>query len=185
MLQIGADEVGTGSLIFSFYVAGVLAEDTWSIQNLNDSKKLTKLKRERIFEDLYKEKQKGNIDFYLAHRTNEQIDEFGLSKCLYDSYIEIHNHFNNIYMIVDGNLAFPSSNNLITSIIKADSTIPTVMAASILAKVTRDKLVENLHLKYPDYDWINNMGYGTKKHIEAIKKFGMTEYHRKSYKIQL
>ena len=187
---IGNDEVGTGSISGPLCVGAVKAPKNWSISGLNDSKKLSPKKREVIRDQLLKLVDNNIIEIHIAERTNKQIDEFGLGVMLKDCYIEC---FNKLYtddslLVCDGNLKF---DNLgvdsfdKVSLIKADSLVPSVMAASILAKTYRDKKMKEYHEIYPMYDWIKNVGYGVSKtHIDAIIKYGYSPLHRLSYKLK-
>lgn len=186
---IGCDEVGSGPVAGPSVVVGVKAFPDWNLEGLNDSKKLSEKKRNIMTEKLKSLINKGDICFYLAERSNTFIDEHGFGVALKDAYVEIFKNLNSndSHIIVDGTLKF---NNLgvddcdIESIVKADTKIPTVMAASILAKTHRDNLMKEYSKLHPNYNWENNMGYPTADHISAIKKYGYTNLHRLSFKLK-
>lgn len=178
---LGCDEVGYGAGAGILCVCGVKALSNWSMDGLKDSKKLTPNQRTSLRESLSK---LTDFEFHIAERTNNQIDEFGLGVMLKDAYNEI---FDKLYdvetqIIVDGNTKF--TKYPVTSEPKADNKYTHVMAASIIAKTYRDNLMIKLHDSYPEYGWNGNMGYLADTHIAAIKKFGFSDLHRKSYKIK-
>lgn len=189
---IGADEVGYGCLAGPLVVCAVRAPDNWQLSGLKDSKKFkdsSKLsaheKRLEVNYNIRKAVEKGEISFHLAERSSTQIDELGVAVALKDAYVQAFNFLYNVndVVIADGVLKFTSYNlsYKIDSVIKADDKFTSVMAASILAKTYRDDLMMTLHNKYPNYDWINNVGYGSKSHLEAIEMHGPTNFHRFSY----
>lgn len=185
-LIIGCDEVGYGCLAGSLVVCGVSAPATWTLVGLRDSKKLSDKRRHELLRQLMEQVQKKKINYHIAERSNIEIDTSGVSKALKGSYVEIFHqlHQSGSQIIVDGNLKF---DNLgvdaynICSVVKADDTVPQVMAASIIAKCFRDDKMRQLHSKYPNYNWINNVGYGTADHLQAINQYGPCELHRFSY----
>ncbi len=190
---IGADEVGTGSAISSIVVCAVRAPYDWNLEGLEDSKKLKSKSEKRLYliSDILKDlADKQKIYYSISERSNEYIDKVGLAAAHKECYIEAVNNVIDVNskIILDGNLKinqtdFSNTCYKMETIIKADTFIPTVMAAAILAKTYRDIKIKKLHSEYPEYDWENNIGYLTKNHREAIKKFGLTPYHRKSYKL--
>ena len=178
MLKLcGIDEAGRGPIAGPLVVAGVvLCEE---ITGLNDSKVLSEKKREELFEKIIK-KSKYHIVFTDA----KTIDEKGLSYCLKSSIEEIMKTLENDCdeFLMDGNTAFGISN--LNFKIKADATIEQVSAASILAKVSRDRYMLDISKYFPNYDFDKHKGYGTKAHVEAIKKFGRSSEHRYSFKLK-
>lgn len=187
---ISADEVGYGALAGPIVVCAVLAPQDWSIPGLNDSKKLTDKQRRLMNEKL---RVLDEITFAIAMEDNKNIDSKGIYPCLKQCYYNsIGVVFNasklspqDVEVIVDGNLKLDGLDGLTyKSIPKADATFPSVMAASILAKVYRDDLMIELSKQFPDYQWDSNKGYGSQIHIDAIKKIGYSEYHRLSYKLK-
>ena len=173
----GIDEAGRGPIAGPLVVAGVVLLE--KIDGLNDSKILSEKKREKLFDEI-KDKSKFHIVFTCA----KTIDEKGLSYCLRNSIIEImeklKEHSNDFLM--DGNTTFKISD--LKCKIKADATVPEVSAASILAKVSRDRYMCEISSKYSNYDFAKHKGYGTKAHVEAIKKFGRSDEHRITFKLK-
>lgn len=194
---IGLDEVGTGSYAGPCLIGAVRATSDWSIPGLADSKALSAKKREAIARLLLIEKEEGRIQFVLIPASPAFIDEKGLGTAHKLSFITAIQTLytggeNAEEVILDGNLNpkhleklglfLPAS---IRSEPKADSRYPTVMAAAILAKVYRDGIMKELAKDFPGYEWEKNVGYLAPAHIEGIKKLGLTEHHRKSYKVQI
>ena len=162
MVVCGMDEVGRGSLAGPLVAAAtILDKDTKIIKRLRDSKKLTPKQRAK----LYGEIKKSGAIIAVGEISARQINTRGMggaNKVPADKYI------------ADGNLKIPG----ITSVVKADTKIPEVIAASITAKVFRDRIMDHLHEQYSKYGWQANKGYGTKYHIAAIREYGVTKYHR-------
>lgn len=183
---IGADEVGYGCLAGPLVVCGVKAPKNWSLAGLDDSKKLSEKRREAMRLKLNELIEKKEIEWHLAERSNIHIDKNGVAVSLKEAYVEVFTKLygDNCLIISDGILKFDNpavADYDMVSLIKADTQIPTVMAASILAKTYRDQKMKILHQLHPDYDWISNVGYGSKTHLEAIFKFGPSPLHRYSY----
>jgi ribonuclease HII len=186
---VGCDECGTGSWCGPLVVCGVRAPEGWSLEGLNDSKKLTPSKRQAMSLQLEQLIISNQITWALAQRANTVIDQLGLAVALKDAYLEV---FHQLYqddslIIIDGNLKFDGlgvDNYQKQSLVRADSQIPQVMAASILGKVYRDGLMHKFHNLYPVYGWDSNVGYIGKKHIGAVKQHGYTPLHRMSYKVK-
>lgn len=184
---VGADEVGYGCIAGPVFVGGVKAPKDWWIDGLNDSKQLTKKQRQVMRDKLMREAEDGRITWTLASRSNSEIDSEGIAVSLKACYEEVFTkfHCSDSLLIADGILKFP---NLmargydIKSVIKADTLVPQVMAASILAKVHRDAIMVTHHQMYPEYDWDSNVGYPSPSHKAALKKIGVTPLHRMSYK---
>ena len=171
----GIDEAGRGPLAGSLVVAGVILKN--EIVGLNDSKKLTEKKREELFEKIVK-----NSDYHIVSFCAEEIDEHGMSKCLQDALKEIVAKMDTDNFLFDGNSTFGV--DALKTMIKADTKIPEVSAASILAKVTRDREMIGFSKIYPDYKFEKHKGYGTALHVSLIKKYGYCKIHRKSFKIK-
>lgn len=187
---IGVDEVGTGSLIGDAWVVAFLAEKDWGYPGLNDSKKLTKKKREKIYEDMFE--QNAEVQFCSAIVKQNDIDNLGLGAALKNGYkvaIDLLLFGSNL-TIEDYNIVIDGIHKVDGiehySLPKADSLIKQVAAASVLAKVARDDYVVNeLDKQYPQYDWKTNKGYGTVAHKAAIKLYGLSPLHRTSFKINV
>ena len=176
----GVDEVGRGPLAGPVYAAAFIFPNfEFEIEQVNDSKKLSPKKREFIFEIL----QNNNITYSIGFSTVEEIDKFNIlnaTKLAMKRAIENLNLKPDL-ILVDGNFIPDFGNIKCQNIIKGDSISYSIACASIIAKVLRDKFMCNLHDKFPDYDFINNKGYGTRKHIDIIKKIGPCIYHRKTF----
>lgn len=175
MSLCGIDEAGRGPIAGPMTVAGVVFKN--NVDGLNDSKKLTEKKREALF-DVIKE----NSYYHIVFTDASVIDEKGLSACIKNSIVEIMENIKAQNYLMDGNTAFGISN--LTYKIKADATVPEVSAASILAKVSRDRHMYKLAPSYPNYNFEKHKGYGTKAHVEAIKKHGYSDIHRRSFKLK-
>lgn len=186
---IGADEVGYGALAGPVVVCGVRAATGWSMDGLNDSKKLSEKKRLLMRSKLKEHIDNGIIMAHIAERSATEIDKVGIAVALKDAYAEcfkiLDYYFDDdVQIIVDGVLKFDNINPDdydIKSVVKADTKIPTVMAASILAKTYRDEKMKELHLLHPQYNWIKNVGYGSATHLKAIAEMGPSPLHRYSY----
>jgi ribonuclease HII len=174
---IGVDEVGRGCLAGPVFAAAIVLDPRIFPDGINDSKKLTKKKRSEIFEQLIK-KCKYSIGISSVQEI-EKLNILQSSLLAMNRAIEKIDTKNHI-ILVDGNFA-PNKNENIKTIVKGDQKCISIAAASIIAKVSRDLFMEKLSLEFPNYNWEKNCGYGTKKHIEAIKKFGITKHHRKTF----
>lgn len=171
----GIDEAGRGPLAGPLTIAGVILHQP--ISGLNDSKKLTEKKREELFEIITQ-----NSAYHIARFSAAQIDELGLSTCLATGLREIMETLGEADYLYDGNSKFGVSG--LRTMVKADATIPEVSAASILAKVTRDREMVKLASLYPQYGFEGHKGYGSAEHIEAIRRYGHCDIHRKSFKLK-
>lgn len=177
-LIAGVDEVGRGPLIGPVVAAAVILPKDFVLKGLTDSKKLSEKKREEFYEIIKKEA----IAIGIGIISEKRIDEINIYEATKEAMYEAINNLNVCpeHILIDAmklDLDIPS-----TSIIKGDLLSISISAASVIAKVTRDHMLYELDKEYPMYDLKNNKGYGTKKHIEAIKKYGITKYHRLSYK---
>ncbi len=171
----GIDEAGRGPFAGPLVVAGVVL--TKDLEELDDSKKLTEKKREKLFDII-----KDNSFHHIVFTSAKQIDELGLSICLQNSIKEIMKNIDAKEYLMDGNTAFGIAN--LHYLIKADAQIKEVSAASILAKVSRDRYMCDIASSYPEFCFEKHKGYGTKAHIEAIKNHGYSDIHRRSFKIK-
>lgn len=173
----GIDEAGRGPLAGPLVVAGViLLED---IEGLNDSKVLSEKQREILYEKIIKKSK-----YHIVFKDSTLIDEKGISFCLKSSILEIIEELKEFAdsFLIDGNTNFGI--DFLQKEVKADAKYPSVSAASILAKVSRDRFMDKISLKYPKYNFAKHKGYGTKEHIEAIKNFGRSPIHRFSFKLK-
>ncbi|WP_373073710.1 ribonuclease HII [Sulfurimonas sp.] len=175
MSLCGIDEAGRGPIAGDLVMAGCIL--TGSVDGLNDSKKLTEKKREELFEIIIQ-----NSTYHVVKFSAKEIDENGISKCLSLGLKEILDSLDAKNYLFDGNSTF-GVNNLET-MVKADGKVEEVSAASIIAKVTHDRDILELAKQYPQWEFESHKGYGTKKHIELIKKYGYSPIHRRSYKIK-
>lgn len=174
----GVDEVGRGPLIGSVVAACVVLPRDFVLDGLTDSKKLSEKKRD----EFYKVIEDKAIAIGIGVVDEKKIDEVNIYEA---TKIAMKEAIKNTGIKLDHVLidAMPLDIDVdTTSIIKGDAKSISIAAASVIAKVTRDKMMYDLDKVYPMYDLAHNKGYGTKKHIEAIKKYGITKYHRLSYK---
>lgn len=194
--KIGIDEVGRGPIAGPVCVCAFLVREKHlynkltknKLPKLKDSKKLSKKQREKWFEFLKNQKKEGICDFRVSFVSPEMIDRFGISKCIQkaiDESLEKLTSENQLdfsfKIFLDGGLSAKKEFVYQETIIRGDELYPVISLASIVAKVSRDKVMETFAKKYPEYGFDKNAGYGTKAHYEAIKKSGLTPIHRKSY----
>lgn len=178
-LICGLDEVGRGALAGPLVLCGVVVEDGVDFKKIfkdfkfKDSKKMSKQQRENIFPELVKFIKKHEIEIIDV----DYINKHGIGVANKEGFVSLIKRIESEEYIVDGNLNFRDFEN-VKSIVKADSFIDAVTIAGIIAKVTRDRIMYELHSVFPDYDFLNNVGYGTKKHIDAIREKGKTIHHR-------
>lgn len=172
----GIDEAGRGPLAGPLVMAGVILTD--SIGGLTDSKKLNEKRREELYEKI----MAASIH-YIAVFSHTRIDEEGISLCLHDGLEMIRKAIGEADYLFDGNSTFGAEG--ISIMIKADLKVSEVSAASILAKVTRDRIMDKYAGEYPEYGFDKHKGYGTKAHIEAIGRHGRCDIHRKTFRIKV
>ncbi|MDD5372729.1 MAG: ribonuclease HII [Sulfurimonas sp.] len=171
----GIDEAGRGPIAGNLVIAGCILKKP--IDGLNDSKKLSEKKREALYEVIIK-----SSSYHIVRFSPKEIDEEGISLCLRRGLEDIMKNLACSEYLFDGNSTFGV--NGLNTMIKADTKIPEVSAASILAKVTHDRDIIESAKKYPMYGFEKHKGYGTALHIEMIKKHGYSEIHRKSYRLK-
>lgn len=179
VLLAGADEAGRGPLAGDVVAAAVILDPDNPIEGLNDSKKLSEKKREALFDEI-QDKAKA---FAIARASVEEIDEINI---LHASMLAMKRAIETLapsaeHALIDGNripqgLTIPSE-----AVVKGDARHPAIAAASILAKVTRDREMVALDHQYPEYGFAHHKGYPTKTHMAAIEKHGVTQHHRKSF----
>ena len=175
----GVDEVGRGPLVGPVVAACVVLPLNYKLDGLTDSKKLSEKKREKFF-DIIKEDALGIGIGIIDNKKIDEVNIYEATKLAMKEAIKNCKKECNIeHVLID---AMPLDIDIpTTSIIKGDLKSLTISAASVIAKVTRDRMLIELDKKYPMYDFIHNKGYPTKKHIEAIDKYGILNEHRKSY----
>ena len=174
----GVDEVGRGPLIGSVVAACVVLPKDFVLDGLTDSKKLSEKKRDMFYEIIMEKAIAvgiGIVDEKEIDRVNiYEATKIAMKEAIKNTNIKLD------HVLID---AMPLDIDVdTTSIIKGDSKSISIAAASVIAKVTRDRMMYDLDKKYPMYDLASNKGYGTKKHIAAIKEYGITKYHRLSFK---
>ena len=173
----GIDEVGRGPLVGPVVAACVILPLNYELKGLTDSKKLSEKKREEFYEILIKDA----ISYGVGIISEKEIDEINIYEATKKAMKEAINNCNikPEHVLIDAmklDLDIPS-----TSIIKGDAKSLSIAAASVIAKVVRDRMLVLLDKKYPMYDFKNNKGYPTKKHLEAINEYGIIDEHRRSY----
>ena len=173
----GIDEVGRGPLVGPVVAACCILKDDFKLDGLTDSKKLSEKKREYFFEEI----KKQSISYGIGIVDEKRIDEINIYEATKEAMIMAINNckIKPDYILTDAmklDISIPH-----TPLIKGDIKSITISAASVLAKVTRDRMLKELDEKYPMYDFKNNVGYPTKKHLDAIEKYGIINEHRKSY----
>ena len=174
----GIDEAGRGPLAGPVVAAAVILPLGIVIEGLDDSKKLTEKKREKIF-DIIKQEA---IDFSVGIATEKEIDKINILKATFLAMNRAVEGLKNPpdYALVDGNLN-PNIGLPVTCVVKGDGKSPSIAAASIIAKVTRDRIMLELDEKYPQYNFKKHKGYGTKLHYEKIKEHGISNAHRRTF----
>ena len=178
-VEAGCDEAGRGCLAGSVFAAAVILPEGYQNELLNDSKQLTEKKRYQLREMI----ERDAVAWAVGIVTPEEIDKINI---LNASILAMHRALDQLKVrpeavIVDGNRFKKYKDLPHTTIVKGDGKYLSIAAASILAKTYRDDYMNRLAEEYPSYDWKSNKGYPTKKHREAIRQFGITPYHRKTF----
>ena len=181
LLEAGCDEVGRGCIAGPVVAAAVILPPDYRNKSIIDSKKLSQKKRIEVGKEIIVNATSWSI----CEVSNDKIDEINI---LNASILAMHRSLDKLkvrpeFIIVDGNKFKPYRNIIHECIIKGDNKFQNIAAASILAKNYRDELMRKLSLKHDNYSWESNFGYPTKKHRDSIKKYGVTRYHRKSFKL--
>lgn len=179
--EAGCDEAGRGCLAGSVYAAAVIFPAGYTNEELNDSKQLTDRRRKRLREII----ERDALAWAVGIVTPEEIDRINI---LNASILAMHRALDMLKVrpesiIVDGNRFKPYHDIEHTCVVKGDAKYLSIAAASILAKTYRDDYMDSLAKEYPQYDWTSNKGYPTKNHREALRLYGITPYHRKSYNL--
>ena len=180
-VEAGCDEAGRGCLAGSVYAAAVIFPSDYQNEAINDSKQLTDQRRHELRQIIERDAMAWAIGIVTA----EEIDRINI---LNASILAMHRALDQLKVrpetiIVDGNRFKPYNNIPYKTIVKGDAKYLSIAAASILAKTYRDDYMDQLAEEYPQYDWLSNKGYPTKKHREAIKQYGITPHHRRSYNL--
>ena len=173
----GVDEVGRGPLVGPVVTACVILPEHFFDERINDSKKLSEKKREELYDVI----MNNALSIGIGESSNEVIDEINILEATKRAMKEAINNcsIKPEHVLIDAvklDIDIPS-----TSIIKGDAKSQSIAAASIIAKVTRDRMMYELDKKHPEYGFSSNKGYGTKKHIEALYKYGVLKEHRKTF----
>lgn len=181
VVEAGCDEAGRGCLAGSVYAAAVILPADYENAELNDSKKLTARKRNELRQVI----ERDAVAWAVGIVTPEEIDKINI---LNASFLAMHRALDALKVrpeavIVDGNRFKPYRDLPHATIVKGDGKYLSIAAASILAKTWRDEYMERIAQEHPQYDWTSNKGYPTRRHREAIRRFGVTSYHRMSYNL--
>ena len=181
LIEAGCDEAGRGCLAGSVFAAAVILPKDYTNEELNDSKKLSETMRYKLRETI----ERDALAWAIGIVTPEEIDKINI---LNASILAMHRALDKLKLrpeniIVDGNRFKPYNNTPYTTIVKGDGKYLSIAAASILAKTYRDDYMNKLADEYPQYDWLSNKGYPTKKHRDAIARYGTTPYHRMRFRL--
>lgn len=180
-IEAGCDEAGRGCLAGPVYAAAVILPPDYKNEILNDSKQLSEKKRDELRAEI----ERDAISFCVASMDNNEIDQINILKA---SILSMHKAVSGLTVIpqlllIDGNKFIPYENIPHKCIVKGDATYMSIAAASILAKTYRDEFMYKIAKEFPEYHWDENKGYPTKSHRAAIMEYGITKYHRLSYKL--
>jgi ribonuclease HII len=181
VLEAGTDEAGRGCLSGPVVAAAVILPEDFEHPLLNDSKQLTEKQRELLRPFI----EKKALAYGVSYINELKIDEINI---LQASILAMHTAIEKLsvtpkHIIVDGNKFNSFKNIPHKTIIKGDAKFMSIAAASVLAKTYRDEFMQKIDLEFPEYYWKQNKGYPTKQHREAIRKFGITPYHRKTFRL--
>ncbi len=176
----GIDEVGRGAFAGPVVAASVILPKNFKINGIKDSKLLNFKKRRKLSEYI-----KKNASYFVISRVNvNYINKFGVGKATEKAFLNCIKKLNKFdFLLVDGYKIKKFDTNKQYGIIHGDSLSVSIAAASIIAKVHRDSLMIKLHEKFPEYNFFENKGYGTKYHREALKKYGLSKFHRTSFNL--
>ncbi len=180
-VEAGCDEAGRGCLAGSVFAAAVILPPDYDNPDLNDSKQLTERQRNLLRQQIVHDA----VAWAVGEVTPEEIDQLNILRA---SFLAMHRALDQLSVrpqaiIVDGNRFVPYHDIPYTTIVKGDAQYQSIAAASILAKTFRDDYMTRLSAEYPSYDWQTNKGYPTAKHRAAIRTYGITPYHRRSYNL--
>lgn len=182
LLECGCDEVGRGCLAGPVCAAAVILPYDYTNTLINDSKQLTEKRRNELREVI----EHDAISFFVAEVSEKEIDKINILnasiKCMNDAIGNLA--VKPDFLLIDGNKFTDKWHIPYRCVVKGDATYLSIAAASILAKTYRDDLMCRLDAEYPAYDWKNNKGYPSPKHIAAVQQFGFTPYHRRSFHLK-
>ncbi|MBR1688811.1 MAG: ribonuclease HII [Prevotella sp.] len=181
LVEAGCDEAGRGCLAGAVYAAAVILPPDYENAELNDSKQLSDRRRKQLREVI----ERDAVSWAVGIVEPDEIDQINI---LNASILAMHRALDQLAVrpeavIVDGNRFKPYGQLPYTTIVKGDGKYLSIAAASILAKTYRDDYMDRLAADYPQYDWLSNKGYPTRKHREAIRTYGITPFHRRSYNL--
>lgn len=181
LIEAGCDEAGRGCLAGPVFAAAVIFPADYCNPVLNDSKKLSEKKRMMLRPIIEQEA----LAYAVASVSAEEIDKINIHKA---SYLAMHKALDMLgispqFLIIDGNKFIPYGETPHACIVKGDGKYLSIAAASILAKTYRDEYMDKIAADYPEYDWLQNKGYPTVKHRQAVLKLGLTPHHRKTFRI--
>lgn len=181
----GVDECGRGSLISFVCVGYVMLPANHHIEGIRDSKKLSRRQREKLSQLIYERA----LEIHISRISNTVIDQINILNATKRGVLEVLSglKIDPDVVIIDGKFPFSGGEKILYPYIcrpKADNESENAAAASIIAKTHRDNFILQLHEEYPMYGWNKNFGYGTAEHIQAIKEYGVTPYHRKSFSVK-
>ena len=174
----GIDEAGRGPWIGRVYAAAVILDNNVYIDGINDSKKLSEKKREQLFEEITEKAVSYSVSFAEV----EEIEELNILQATFLAMKRAYDGLETVpsLALVDGN-GVPNLGYSVETVVKGDSVSASIGAASILAKVSRDRYVRELDKLYPEFGFASNKGYGTAQHIAALREYGVTPVHRRSF----
>lgn len=181
LLEVGTDEAGRGCLSGPVVAAAVILPDDFSHPFLNDSKQLTEKQRKELRPYI----EENALSWAVAFVDERKIDKINI---LQSSILAMHKSIKKLtvtpkFIIVDGNKFKPFKGIPYKTIVKGDAKFMSIAAASVLAKTYRDAFMEEIGEEFPQYNWKQNKGYPTKQHRNAIREFGVTKYHRKTFRL--
>jgi ribonuclease HII len=181
LIEAGCDEAGRGCLAGPVFAAAVILPKNYRHPVLNDSKKLSARQREMLRDEIIS----SSIAWNVASVDNHEIDEMNILRA---SIKAMHLAIDGLskkpqFLLIDGNRFYPYKGIEYETIVKGDSLFLSIAAASVLAKTFRDDYMQKIHSEYPDYGWNRNKGYATLFHRNAIIKYGITPYHRKTFSL--
>ncbi len=174
---LGMDEAGRGPLAGPLVVAAVCFPKGFRHEGIYDSKKVSEKKREQMFDIICQEA----LEYHIKIVTPKEIDELNIYRATQKAMEDLTSEFKNVDGVLTDAMPLPNVTKDVISIVKGDQKSVSIAAASILAKVTRDRIMIEYDQMYPEYGFKDHKGYGTKKHLEAIEKYGVLDIHRESY----